>query len=322
MSYNPTTELEAFINRARIAYYNGMPLIPDELYDVLEKRSGLIEDIGHELEPRDSRFKHLFPMYSLQKVYEGDKPPNYGRNPVVVSPKLDGAAVALTYLNGKLNQALTRGDGKAGLDCTPQMRELLQFDLPEEATAIPIQITGELVAPKTIPNARNYAAGALSLKSLFQFKERQVFFIAYGIQPYLEESYTDNLIKLNEWGFETCIDSPYLEFPHDGEVFRVDSNNYFEELGYTSKHPRGAFALKEKPDGIVTKLLDVLWQVGKSGAISPVAVLEPINIDGAIVSRATLHNSAVIEGLGLEIGCMVEVIRAGGIIPQVISRVD
>ena len=82
------------------------------------------------------------------------------------------------------------------------------------------------------------------------------------------------------------------------------------------------FALKEKPDGIVTKLLDVLWQVGKSGAVSPVAVLEPINIDGAIVSRATLHNSAVIEGLGLEIGCMVEVIRAGGIIPQVISRVD
>ena len=134
--------------------------------------------------------------------------------------------------------------------------------------------------------------------------------------------FRSNLIKLNEWGFETCIDSPYLEFPHDGEVFRVDNNNYFEELGYTSKHPRGAFALKEKPDGIVTKLLDVLWQVGKSGAISPVAVLEPINIDGAIVSRATLHNSAVIEGLGLEIGCMVEVIRAGGIIPQVISRVD
>ena len=99
MSYNPTTELEAFINRARIAYYNGMPLIPDELYDVLEKRSGLIDDIGHELEPRDSRFKHLYPMYSLQKVYEGDKPPNYGRHPVVVTPKLDGAAVALTSVS-------------------------------------------------------------------------------------------------------------------------------------------------------------------------------------------------------------------------------
>ena len=102
----------------------------------------------------------------------------------------------------------------------------------------------------------------------------------------------------------------------------VDNYSYFEELGYTSRHPRGAFALKEKPSGVVTKLLDVLWQVGKTGAVSPVAVLEPVQIGGATVSRASLHNPAIIEGLGLEIGCHVEVIRAGEIIPQIISRVD
>ena len=78
----------------------------------------------------------------------------------------------------------------------------------------------------------------------------------------------------------------------------------------------------EKPSGVVTKLLDVLWQVGKTGAVSPVAVLEPVQIGGATVSRASLHNPAIIEGLGLEIGCHVEVIRAGEIIPQIISRVD
>ena len=321
--YNPTTELEALVRRARIAYYNGVPIIPAELYDVLEKRSGLIEDIGCEREPKDSRFKHLFPMYSLQKVYDGDKTsPDYKRNPVVVSPKLDGAAVALTYIGGKLNQALTRGDGKEGVDITNNMRELLQFDLPEEISGIPIQITGEVVAPKTIPNARNYAAGALSLHSVREFSERQVFFVAYGIQPYLEDTYLDDMVKLKEWGFETCIDSSYDEFPKDGQVFRVDNYSYFEELGYTSRHPRGAFALKEKPSGVVTKLLDVLWQVGKTGAVSPVAVLEPVQIGGATVSRASLHNPAIIEGLGLEIGCHVEVIRAGEIIPQIISRVD
>jgi DNA ligase (NAD+) len=111
-------------------------------------------------------------------------------------------------------------------------------------------------------------------------------------------------------------------FPQDGEVWRVNSNFDFDKLGYTSHHPRGAFALKEKQEGIVTKLLDVKWQVGKSGAVSPVAILEPCIIGEATVSRATLHNMAIIEALDLEIGCMVEVIRAGEIIPQIVARAD
>ena len=140
--YNPTSELEAFIRRARIAYYNGAPMIPDELYDVLEERSGLIEDIGCEREPKDSRFKHLFPMYSLQKVYDGDKTsPDYKRNPVVVSPKLDGAAVSLVYIKGELQLALTRGDGIHGKDVTDKMQHKVPLQIKGKPAEDVIQIT-------------------------------------------------------------------------------------------------------------------------------------------------------------------------------------
>ena len=122
-------------------------------------------------------------------------------------------------------------------------------------------------------------------------------------------------------GFKTIIDSDYKQFPQDGQVWRVINNDAFENLGYTGHHPRGAFAHKVKQAGVVTKLLDVVWQVGKSGNVSPVGILEPVNIDGATVSRATLHNIAIIEQLDLEIGCDVEVIRAGEIIPQIVARV-
>ena len=127
---------------------------------------------------------------------------------------------------------------------------------------------------------------------------------------------------LDKCGFETIIDSDYPMFPQDGNVWRVINNDAFEKLGYTSHHPRGAFAKKVKQAGVVTKLLDVKWQVGKSGNVSPVAILDPIEIDGARVARATLHNIGIIEDLGLEIGCMVEVISAGEIITQVVTRVD
>ena len=104
-------------------------------------------------------------------------------------------------------------------------------------------------------------------------------------------------------------------------LYRLDSNKAYDELGYTSKHPRGAFALKEQKTGVETTLQDVVWQVGKSGVVSPVAVLEPITIGDAIVSRATLHNIEYIRELNLEIGCQVEVIRSGEIIPRVVRRI-
>ena len=93
-------------------------------------------------------------------------------------------------------------------------------------------------------------------------------------------------------------------------------------MGYTAHHPRGAFALKEQKDWVITELLDVVWQVGKSGVVSPVAILEPVEVGDALVSRATLHNIEYIRALNLEIGCSVEVIRSGEIIPRIVRRVD
>lgn len=325
--------LEALIKQAKMAYYNGKPFMSDEVYDRLESQIDVLNDtrisvrnsVGHEHDPRSIRYPHAFPMYSLQKVYQGEEYPNYDKNqPIVVTPKLDGAAVSLQYVRGELTLALTRGDGKEGLDITDKMKFLAPcgffIDEPNETKIM--QITGEVVAPSSIENARNYASGALNLKDIEEFKERDLTFIAYGVQPYITDNYIEDLEKLSTWGFETAIDSNYPMFPQDGDVWRVIDNNYFETLGYTSHHPRGAFAKKVKQKGVVTKLLDVIWQVGKSGAVSPVAILEPCVIGEATVSRATLHNISVIEALDLEIGCNVEVIRAGEIIPQVVARVD
>ena len=127
---------------------------------------------------------------------------------------------------------------------------------------------------------------------------------------------------ISDLGLETAIDSDYTQFPKDGSVFRIADNDKFDNYGYTSHHPRGAYALKVQEKGVVTILQDVTWQVGKSGAVSPVAHFDPIDIEGATVSKATLHNKSIIEALNLELGCKIEVIRAGKIIPQVLRRVD
>ena len=315
--------LEALIKQARIAYYNGKPMMSDEAYDRLEEQLGTVTEVGHDLiRDRNARYPHAFRMYSLQKAYSVEEHPDYGNEPVVVTPKLDGAAVSLQYIRGELSLALTRGDGKHGLEITDNMRFLIpRILLP--AVGIPLlQITGEVVAPATIKNSRNYAAGALSLHDVIEFQNRDLTFIAYGVQPYQSGNFVEDMEFLDKCGFETIIDSDYPMFPQDGNVWRVINNDAFEKLGYTSHHPRGAFAKKVKQAGVVTKLLDVKWQVGKSGAVSPVAILEPCIIGEATVSRATLHNMSIIESLDLEIGCMVEVIRAGEIIPQIVARVD
>ena len=315
--------LETLLNQARFSYYNGKPIMSDEAYDRLEDQLGISSQVGHDLiDSKSARYPHAFPMYSLQKSYTSLDNPNYGSEPVTVTPKLDGAAVSLQYIRGTLSIALTRGDGKQGLDITDNMRFLVpRHLLPFQGVPI-IQITGEVVAPATIKNSRNYAAGALSLHDSDEFQKRDLTFVAYGVQPYPTDNFIEDMEYLNASGFETIIDSDYPMFPRDGDVWRIISNKAFEKLGYTSHHPRGAFARKVKQEGIVTELIDVVWQVGKSGNVSPVTILDPIDIDGARVARATLHNIGIIEDLGLEIGCMVEVIRAGEIIPQVVRRVD
>ena len=319
------------LDKASKAYFEGSPFLSDQEFDALAKKEDY-ERVGYN---PDARMLHMFPLYSLQKVFEGEDTPPVYKSKVIETPKLDGAAISIQYKNGKLFSVITRGDGKAGIEVTNKFlnNSIVPQKLYPEYTFAGstghyiknqglLQVTGEIVAPKEIPNARNYAAGALNLKDTEEFKRRNLTFIAYNIEPNISSTYDGDMSHLKYSGFNTAIDSEWDEFPTDGKVFRVNDNIEYLTLGYTSHHPRGAYAFKTREEGIETTLLDVIWQTGKSGKVTPVAILEPIEIDDAIISRATLNNVAYIKSLNLEIGCRVKVIRAGKIIPRVIERVS
>lgn len=305
-----------FLEKASAMYYNGNPIMSDEEFDALARKYRY-EEVGYQV---TDGIPHMYRMYSLQKVFNlGDIESSTA--PMVRTPKLDGAAVSLQYVNGHLAQALTRGDGQLGRDITLKMEELVPNVIGIKGE---IQVTGEVVAPDTIPNARNFAAGSLNLKDQSEFRSRAqtLKFVAYDIQGAKYERLSDAMDHLARNGFEVITHFDSSGYPTDGEVFRVDNYEAFYKLGYTAHHPRGAFALKEQKDGVITELLDVVWQVGKSGVVSPVAILRPVEVGDALVSRATLHNIEYIRSLGLEIGCQVEVIRSGEIIPRIVRRVD
>ena len=305
-----------FLEKASAMYYNGSPILSDEEFDALAAKYRY-EEVGYQV---TDGIPHMYRMYSLQKVFNLSDIESC-TSPMVRTPKLDGAAVSLQYVNGHLAQALTRGDGQLGRDITLKMEELAPNIIGIKDT---VQITGEVVAPDTIPNARNFAAGSLNLKDFNEFRERgkDLRFVAYDIQGREYERLTNAMDHLARQGFEVITHFDATGYPTDGEVFRVDNYQAFYKLGYTAHHPRGAFALKEQKDGVITELLDVVWQVGKSGVVSPVAILKPVEVGDALVSRATLHNIEYIRSLDLEIGCQVEVIRSGEIIPRIVRRVD
>jgi len=314
-------KIEQFLNLASRAYYAGSPIISDEQFDKLADSINY-NRVGAK--QHGNTEKHLYQMYSLQKYYEDEdqKRPLEGIRDVTCSVKLDGAAISLLYVDGTLVRALTRGDGVEGQVITDKMlaTKLVPHEIPIKGV---YQITGEIVAPKTVENARNYAAGALNLKSCEEFRTRAVSFFMYGIQPSLCDNFNDDLASMQNFGFAT-INEPDLDkiYPCDGVVFRVNNNQAFYDMGYTSKHPRGAYALKERSAHVETKLLAVEWQVGKSGKVTPVAILEPVYIGDALVSRATLNNPGFIEMLDLQIGDTVAVIRSGEIIPCILHKVD
>ena len=308
--------MQHFLEKASAMYYSGTPIVSDAEFDSLARLYNY-DSVGHTV---TDGIPHLYRMYSLQKVFDlNSVEPSTA--PMVRTPKLDGAAVSLQYVNGHLAQALTRGDGNLGRDITLKLEELV----PQQISILnKVQITGEVVAPDTIPNARNFAAGSLNLKDASEFRSRakDLRFVAYDIQGAEYERLTDAMNHLAQEGFNVITHFDATGYPTDGEVFRVDNYTAFYKMGYTAHHPRGAFALKEQKDGVITELLDVVWQVGKSGVVSPVAILSPVEVGDALVSRATLHNIEYIRSLNLEIGCSVEVIRSGEIIPRIVRRVD
>ena len=316
--------MKDLLDMACLAYYqDGDPILTDAQFDRLAELHNY-HNVGYT--PTDG-IRHTYQMYSLQKCFDILEAPFgvLGTN-VVLSVKLDGAAVALTYINGKLTQALTRGDGIHGKDILDNMRLIVPEYIQIKGI---VQITGEVVAPETIENARNYAAGALNLKYLRDFMDREILFYVHGMEDdgdYMGDveygdTWQTRMEFLKDQGFNTVHTHMTDGLPKDGLVYRINDTYDFIARGFTAKHPRGAFALKDKQKGVVTKLEDVKWQVGKSGVVSPVAILSPVKIGDATISRATLHNMDYILDLNLEIGCDVEIIRSGEIIPRVVRRV-
>ena len=327
LSSDKLSYINACLERASEAYYKGKPIMSDEQFDSMAELVNY-GSVGYK-PSKGARGKHKFPLFSLNKYYPGE-----GKNPLmeymgakIESPKLFGAAISLLYSFNCLVSALTRGDGIEGEDIfdkiiTGTVKGIpLTLADPDHDNPMTIQVTGEVVARSDIPNSRNYVSGALNLKSLEEFATRELRFIAYDANP-SAFLYNVTLGNLKVLGFDTVLDSDWSEYPQDGRVIRVNDTADFNKLGFTSKHPRGAYALKIRKEGKTTTLREVLWQTGKSGKVTPVAIFDPVELGGAMVTRATLNNGAYIKLLDLNIGDSIEIQRAGEIIPQVVRKIS
>lgn len=316
--------LHTLLQKSTDQYYKGEPtLFTDAEYDYLCKKTGF-RNLG-TLSQKDKVLFHAYRMYSLKKVFKGEDEPPFEADlsKTCQTLKYDGTAISLLYVNGVLSLALLRGNHVKGEDISDN---ILAWDkIPKTIPQMGrVQLNVEIVAPKNIPNARNYAAGALRLKAAEDFLSRSIFPIVHGVYPYLTDFYDGDMEIVRSWGFQTACENDYLyeDFPNDGWVIRLNSNAEYEAAGFTAEYPKGAYALKDPADVpiVETELLDVVWQVGKGGKITPVAIFSEIDIEGAKINRATLHNVGFIEEMGLEIGDIILVTRSGGIIPKVLGK--
>lgn len=273
--------------------------------------------------------------------------------------KFDGLSISLIYENGRLLRAVTRGDGQNGDDVTANIKTIHTIPLVLAGQDFPkeFEIRGEVLMPlqsfmslnmqrerkgePLFANPRNAASGTLKSKNSAVVAERKLdAYLYYLLGEELPfDSHYVNLQKAREWGFKvsnsmkrvktlddvmTFIDywdkeRNNLPVATDGIVLKVDSLSQQRQLGYTAKNPRWAIAYKFQAERALTRLNEVTYQVGRTGAVTPVANMNPVHLSGTIVRRASLHNEDIIRTLDLHIGDMVYVEKAGEIIPQVVG---
>lgn len=271
--------------------------------------------------------------------------------------KLDGLAVSLKYHHGQFVQALTRGDGRVGEDITLNVKTIrnLPLVLPDCADIELLEVRGEVLMPKagfaklnrdseqkgekTFANPRNAAAGSLRQLNPAIAKSRPLAFFGYSVVQGLPNKITTQsgaMMFLQENGFEvspfkvvdsieqmqayyeqTAKERNHLPFEIDGMVIKVNALALQNDLGFLSREPRWATAYKFMAESAITKLVAVEWQVGRTGQLTPVGKLEPVMVGGVKVSNVTLHNFGEIKRLGLQVGDMVSIHRAGDVIPKV-----
>jgi DNA ligase (NAD+) len=272
--------------------------------------------------------------------------------------KYDGASISITYLDGKLLKAVTRGDGFQGDDVTNNIKTIRSIPLQLQGNYPPkFDIRGEIILPlegfekmnqelieigeQPYSNPRNTASGSLKLQDSAEVAKRPLdcllYFITGNNLPF--QTQYSGLEAARNWGFKVPSQSKIaanldevfefinywdvhrhdLPYETDGVVIKVDDFNLQNELGYTAKSPRWAIAYKFKSEQVTTQLNSISYQVGRTGAITPVANLEPVQLAGTIVKRASLHNADQIEKLDIRVGDSVFVEKGGEIIPKIIG---
>ena len=396
---NKIQKLRTEIEKHRQAYHvHDKPTSSDEVYDSLMKQLIALEDkypefndelspskrIGGEILKDFKKFKHSVLQWSFDNVFSlgelkkwEERNLNYLRKERAINLlptyfcelKIDGLKIVLYYKNGRLENAVTRGDGLVGEDVTENVKTVksIPFTLPEK---ISIVVIGELwlerkefdkinkerekLGLEIYKNPRNTAAGTIRQLDPKIVAARKLNYFAYdtelpppltppqaggGLAPTQKEE----IEKLKEFGFMVNTQSKFCknledvqkmyevwngdkreleQYGIDGLVVKVNEREIAEALGFTAKSPRGGIAYKFAAEEAATKLLDVTFQVGRTGVVTPVAELEPVELSGSTVRRATLHNFDEIERLGVKIGDTVMVRKAGDIIPQIFGVVE
>lgn len=324
--------------------------------------------VGGSITKNFETVQHEYRMYSLDNSYSiedlqdwetriqkvlGDVPLEY-----TCELKYDGASISITYENGRLVRAVTRGDGFQGDDVTNNIKTIkavpihLKGNFPDK-----FDIRGEIILPfagfekmnqelieigeTPYSNPRNTASGSLKLQDSAEVAKRPLdcllYFVIGNNLPF--NTQFEGLQKARDWGFKVPNQSKLaknlnevfefirfwdthrhdLPYETDGVVIKVNNLQHQDELGYTAKSPRWAMAYKFKAEQVTTTLNSITYQVGRTGAITPVANLEPVQLAGTIVKRASLHNADQIEKLDIRIGDAVFVEKGGEIIPKIIA---
>lgn len=366
-------------------YVLDAPTVPDSEYDRLFAELAELEQQHPELISADSptqrvsgqpldtftQVQHSVPMLSLGNAFTEQQVVEFAQRaeqaltaqqPAQVSvayscePKLDGLAVSISYEQGVLVRAATRGDGQTGEDITANVRTIRNVPLKLQGSGWPehLEVRGEVYMPiagfaalnqrelaagrKPFANPRNAAAGSLRQLDAKITASRPLEFCCYGTSTEgLADRHSTTLQRLREWGIsispelkvvkdiQGClayyaeIGERRMQLPYeiDGVVFKLDALEQQRQLGFRAREPRWALAYKYAAQEEVTELLDVEFQVGRTGAVTPVARLKPVHVGGVMVANATLHNMDEVARLGVMIGDSVIVRRAGDVIPQI-----
>jgi len=372
-------EIEEHNNRY---YILNQPLISDFEYDILLNELDTLEKkfpefitsdsptrhVGSDLTKEFEQYEHVYPMLSLGNTYSEDELREFDSRirktisesiEYVCELKFDGASISITYKNGSLFRAVTRGDGNKGDDVTLNVKTIRSIPLKITNKILPPEfvIRGEILMPRAVfnklnderikaditpfANPRNAAAGTLKLLDPRIVASRSLDCMVYFLlaEELPHDNHFDNLKEAAGWGFRVAesirlcgsleevfqfisyweTERKNLPYDTDGVVVKVNSLKQQNELGYTAKSPRWAIAYKYKAEEAATRLLSVVFQVGRTGTVTPVANLEPVFLSGSTVRRATLHNADQIELLDLHQNDMVFVEKGGEIIPKIMG---